>query len=177
MLASPVDKSESSAALMRDELRQSQQSLASWQESWRQAKAACEAWKKEAEEVSARARLERESNCRRMEEVSWQYRERERERERSMALSLQMECQLHQQLMGGGVQLRVVADKSDMKSLPLSRLEGMRQQLRRDLDHLDSVSHSLSISTTNERVSPNNRASSRGRGLCVSSARSSLAVS
>ena len=146
MLASPVDKSESSAALMRDELRQSQQSLASWQESWRQAKAACEAWKKEAEEVSARARLERESNCRRMEEVSWQYRERERER--SMALSLQMECQLqeaHQQLMGGGVQLRVLADKSDMKSLPLSRLEGLRQQLRRDLDHLDSVSHSLPL--------------------------------
>ena len=73
MLASPVDKSESSAAILRDELRQSQQSLASWQDSWRQAKGACEAWKKEAEEVAGRARMERESSRRRIEEV----RERE----------------------------------------------------------------------------------------------------
>ena len=69
VLASPVDKSESSAAILRDELRQSQQSLASWQDSWRQAKGACEAWKKEAEDVAARARMERESSRRRIDEV------------------------------------------------------------------------------------------------------------
>ena len=69
VLASPVDKSEASLAILRDELRQSQQSLVSWQESWRQAKAACEAWKKEAEDMAARVRHERDNNCRRIEEV------------------------------------------------------------------------------------------------------------
>ena len=64
-----MDKSESSAAILRDELRQSQQSLVSWQESWRQAKAACEAWKKEADDVATRARLERDSSRRRIDEV------------------------------------------------------------------------------------------------------------
>ena len=56
--------------MLREELRQAQQNLASWQDSWKQAKAACEAWKKEAEEVTARARLEREGAIRRIEQVS-----------------------------------------------------------------------------------------------------------
>ena len=55
--------------MLREELRQTHQTLLSWQESWRQAKAACEAWKKEAEEVTARARLERDGSSRRVEEV------------------------------------------------------------------------------------------------------------
>lgn len=52
VLASPVEKTES---MLREELRQAQQSLSSWHDSWRQAKAACEAWKNEAEEVTTRA--------------------------------------------------------------------------------------------------------------------------
>ena len=52
--------------------------------------------------------------------------------------------------IGGGV------DKSELKSLPLSSLEGLRQQLRRDLDHLDAVSqpHTTLIKSTNYRVLP-----------------------
>ena len=68
VLSSPVDKSES-PAILREELRHMQQNLASWQESWRQAKSACEAWKKEVEDVTGRARLEREAGIRRIEEV------------------------------------------------------------------------------------------------------------
>lgn len=117
VLASPVEKSES--AVLREELRQAQQNLASWQDSWKQAKAACEAWKKEAEEVTARARLEREGAIRRIE---------------------QLEQEAQSQLVGegGGGQLRALADRSEINSLPLSKLEALRQQLRRDLDHLDS---------------------------------------
>jgi hypothetical protein len=120
VLASPVDKSESSAAILRDELRQSQQSLASWQDSWRQAKAACEAWKKEAEEVAARARMERESSRRRIDELERQLQE------------------THLQLAGSTTAGGGGVDKTELMSLPLSRLEGLRHQLRRDLDLLDS---------------------------------------
>ena len=69
VLASPVDKSES-PVMLREELRQTQHNLALWQDSYRQAKGACEAWKKEVEDVTGRARLEREEGMRRIEEVS-----------------------------------------------------------------------------------------------------------
>lgn len=42
--------------------------------------------------------------------------------------------------VGGGSQLRTLVDRTEVKSLPLSRLEALRQHLRKDLEHLDSVS-------------------------------------
>ena len=63
----------------------------------------------------------------------------------SLSLSAQLERQLQEaqsQLVGGGGQanLRALAEKVELKSLPLSKLEMLRQQIRRDLEHLDSVS-------------------------------------
>ena len=44
---------------------------------------------------------------------------------------------------GGQGHLRALAKTSEINSLPLSKLEALRQQIRGDLDHLDSVSLSL----------------------------------
>jgi hypothetical protein len=122
VLASPVDKSES-PVMLREELRQTQHNLALWQDSYRQAKGACEAWKKEVEDVTGRARLEREEGMRRIEE-----------------LERQLQDTQSQLALGGGGQghLRALAKTSEVNTLPLSQLEALRQQLRRDLDHLDS---------------------------------------
>lgn len=46
--------------------------------------------------------------------------------------------------MGGG-HLRALAEGSEINSLPLSKLEALRQQIRRDLDRLDSVSQCFII--------------------------------
>ena len=62
----------------------------------------------------------------------------------SLFLPVQLERQLQEtqsQLAGAnGGHFRALAKFSEVNSLPLSKLEALRQQLRRDLDHLDSVS-------------------------------------
>ncbi|CAI7990425.1 Putative E3 ubiquitin-protein ligase UNKL [Geodia barretti] len=62
--------------------------------------------------------MERESSRRRIEELERQLQE------------------THLQRVGSTTAAGV--DTAELKSLPLSRLEGLRQQLRRDLDRLDS---------------------------------------
>ena len=58
-------------------------------------------------------------------------------------LERQVQDAQSQLAVGGGGQghLRGLVKTSEINSLPLSKLEALRQQIRGDLDHLDSVRH------------------------------------
>lgn len=120
-LGSPNGKSE--AAILREELKQSQSNLIQWHESWKQAKQACEAWKKEAEEANAKARLEREDAIRRIEELELALREAENK----------------MRIVQAQGPIRALAENAELARLPMSNLEQIQQLLRRDLERVEIV--------------------------------------
>lgn len=109
---------------LREELKQTRMQLASWQESWKQVKHACDAWKKEAEDMSERARIEREVAGRRMEELESRIQEME---------------QVHSLKTDGP--LKMIADGTDLNKLPFSHLEQLQKLLRTDLERIELTIH------------------------------------
>ena len=120
-LGSPNGKP-SEAALLREELKQSR---LQWHESWKQAKQACDAWKKEAEEATTKARLEREDAIRRIEELELALREAENK----------------MRIVQGQGPIRALAENAELARLPMSNLEQIQQLLRRDLERVEVVSN------------------------------------
>ncbi len=109
---------------LRAELKQAQSHLQRWFESWKQAKDACEAWKKEAEETSAKARLEREDAIRRIEELELALREAENK----------------MRIVQAQGPIRALAENAELTRLPMSNLEQIQQLLQRDLERVEAVS-------------------------------------
>lgn len=107
-------------SVLREELKQSQTTLIKWHE---QAKQACDAWKKEAEDVNAKARLEREDAIRRIEELELALREAENK----------------MRIVQAQGPIRALAENAELTRLPMSNLEQIQQLLRRDLERVDLV--------------------------------------
>lgn len=109
-MGSPREKTE--AAALREELRQAKTQLATWQEAWKQAKHACDLWKKEAEDAHHAAR----HATRRAEE---------------------MESKIRSLQMHGPV--RTLAESADISGMSLTELEQVQDQMRQDLERIDTV--------------------------------------
>lgn len=128
-LGSPNGKASSEVSMLREELKQSQASLVQWHESWKQAKQACDAWKKEAEEASTKARLEREDAIRRIEELELALRESDNK----------------MRIVQAQGPIRALAENAELARLPMSNLEQIQQLIRRDLERVEAVSLNLSV--------------------------------
>lgn len=114
-LGSPNGKIEMAA--LKEDLRQCR-------ESWNQAVQNCEAWRKEACELKAKARLEREDAIRRIEELELQLREAENK----------------MRIVQAQGPIRALAENAELARLPMSNLEQIQQLLKRDLERVESVS-------------------------------------
>ena len=133
-LGSPSDKS-AEVAILREDLKQSQNQLIHWHESFKQAKQAYEFLKRELEDVNAKVRLEREDATRRIEELELALRDAENK----------------MRIVQAQGPIRALAENAELTRLPISNLEQIQQLLRLDLERVESVRDTIKSTVAQNR--------------------------